>query len=84
MKYYNFILLSFLIFFSNCEDKSSNTEEIEKPSDAKPQETPTNELNNTNNDNNFKAKEENVVGEKNNQFNELKKNMVLEDTKYKK
>ena len=32
MKYYNFILLLFLIFFSNCEDKSSNTQEIEKPS----------------------------------------------------
>ena len=54
------------------KEKSKN-EEVEKTANAKTEETPINEYNNTNNDNNFKTKDENTVGEKNNQINELKK-----------
>ena len=66
------------------KEKSNSVEEIEKIQDGI---SDTNSANNNKNEiavNGEKNKDENLPIERNNQFNELKKDMVLEDIKYRK
>ena len=66
------------------KEKSKNIEENEKAQDQTSSESPLNPNQEENNITDAKPKEESLRSDRNDHFNELKKNMALEDIKYRK
>jgi len=66
------------------KEKSKNVEENEKTQDVISSESPLNSNKEENNITDAKPKEESLRTGRNDDFNELKKNMALEDIKYRK